>query len=55
MTDTRFSYRGDPVDDETLPTLPDHLVLKDNHDGALIVRRTTTRFVPVPAPRKDTP
>lgn len=53
MTGARFTFFGRLVDDETLAKLPDHLVLKDNRDGALIVRRRTARFVPVP--RKATP
>lgn len=44
----RFSFFGRPIDEETLAKLPDHLVLKDTRDGALIVRRSTQRFVPVP-------
>jgi hypothetical protein len=49
----RFTFFGRPVDEETLAKFPDQMVLKEIRDGALIVRRRTAQFVPVP--RKVTP
>ena len=45
---THFTFLSRPVDEETLPKLPEHLVLRDTRDGCLIVRRKTQIYVPVP-------
>jgi hypothetical protein len=39
---------GHWLPNSAIDDLHDHLVCKDNTDGALIVRRHTERFVPVP-------
>jgi hypothetical protein len=45
---TPFTFFTHPVDEATLAKLPDFMVLKDTRDGALVVRRHTERYVPVP-------
>jgi hypothetical protein len=45
---TPFTFMGIPVSEEKLAKLPDQLVCLDTRDGALVVRRHTERYVPVP-------